>query len=352
MTYVAGFYCEGGIVLCTDTQETVGDQKRDIEKLYVSDEYPLAVGGAGIDEAMDAFAQEVIERVEHERPLTIPELKALVNAALSEVLEHDAPMSGWPQEYKKAQYIVAAWPNHDKPVIFRIRGRRVYQVKDHVIIGYETAPNYLLLKRMYDKNLPMVQAVMLAIYLVSQSKQLDAFVGGETRIAVVGDRAEIDYPEYIKNAEARIADFVKLIDKLFLLCVDPSIPPSGFPAVVEAFAKDLTQLRQNWLHQSATIWFNRALADPTGYSGEPYAKIFSGAVMSVTGDGNVSVSEELTESKEKRLEMMREAERQKEEWRSAHEKLKELTQGRKPLYEGRERVLLRPHRELNIRPDL
>jgi 20S proteasome alpha/beta subunit len=344
MTYIAAFHCEGGIVLCTDTQETIGDQKRDVEKLYTSDNYPLAIGGAGIDEATDAFAQEVIERVEREQPQTIPELTNLLKAALLEVIDQDSQTSNWSDEYKKAQYIVAAWPNHDKAVIFRIRGRRVYRVKDHVIIGYETAPNYLLLKRMYKKSLPMVQAVMLAVYLVSQSKELDAYVGGETRIAIVdGDRAQIDYPEYIKNAEARIADFVKLIDTLFLLSVDPTISPSGFPAIVEAFAKDLTALRQSWLDQSAHIWFHRHLSHPED-SVEPYEKVFPGAMMTFMANGNVNISEEPPETKNQRLEMMREADRQIEERRVADANLKQLIAGRTSLYEGRERVLLRPAR--------
>src|SRR5438445_13741 len=99
MTYVSGFHCSEGIVLCTDTQETVGDQKRDAEKLYVSDIYPIAIGAAGIDEAIDAFAQELIALTEQQRPVTTAALKVAIQAALKEVHEHDAAASDYPAQY-------------------------------------------------------------------------------------------------------------------------------------------------------------------------------------------------------------------------------------------------------------
>lgn len=61
MTYVAGFKCLGGVVLCGDTMETYGDHKRYVEKLGVNDNpaFPLAIGGAGHGDLIDAAVQEI-----------------------------------------------------------------------------------------------------------------------------------------------------------------------------------------------------------------------------------------------------------------------------------------------------
>jgi 20S proteasome alpha/beta subunit len=307
MTYISAFYCQDGIVMCADTQETLDDQKRDVEKLYVSSTYPLAVGGAGLGEAIDAFAQDLIARVEADRPLTIPELKVVIEASLKENHEKDAASSDWPTDYRKAQYLIAARPNHDKFILYRVKGKRLYVVKERVIIGLATAANDTLFKRMYRPNLPMQQAVMLGIYLVSQSKAIDAYVSGDTRVAVVnGNMAWLDYPDYLAASERHIAEFLKLIDALFLWCVDISIAPSKFPMVLSAFAADIAQLRDKYLHESAAISLHHAFHDPD-YHGEPYSKVFLGANINLQEDATIRVTEDSEEEVETRRKMFREA---------------------------------------------
>ena len=70
MTYIAAFECKGGIVMCADTQEThkpragYMEEKEYVEKLYIPEKlsYPVAVGGAGLDEPIEAFSLELFER--------------------------------------------------------------------------------------------------------------------------------------------------------------------------------------------------------------------------------------------------------------------------------------------------
>jgi len=80
MTYVAAFECKGGIVLCADTQEThkgAGndpDEKEYVEKLYVPENlsFPIAVGGAGLDEPIEAFSLELFERIDSKSLRRLP----------------------------------------------------------------------------------------------------------------------------------------------------------------------------------------------------------------------------------------------------------------------------------------
>src|SRR6267378_1746109 len=72
MSYIAGFHCRDGIVMCADTLETYGDYKNYVEKLAVIEDrsYPLAIGGAGIEDLIDPFTQEVLERTKATQPPT------------------------------------------------------------------------------------------------------------------------------------------------------------------------------------------------------------------------------------------------------------------------------------------
>ncbi|MGA7766798.1 MAG: hypothetical protein WCA27_11320 [Candidatus Sulfotelmatobacter sp.] len=355
MTYIAAFECVEGIVMCADTQETheagrgYADEKEYVEKLYVPENlsFPIAVGGAGLDEPIEALSLELFERVEKKPPVSVADLRAVIQAAINEVHKSDAKVSAWPQMYRTTRCIVAAKPLNEQFAIFTLTGQRVsYRKREPVIIGYDTPANKALLTRLYRPGLTMQQAVMLAIYLLSQSKTRDVGVGGDPRIAVVTVAgASIDDPEYVTNSEQRILEFINLMDELFLQCIDSSTPPSVFPEVIELFQKSVTALRSRYFNETATMVVRRMFSEPP-VKAEPYQKAFAGAMLTVMADLNVEVKEQTKEETEQFRQNREWAEQQKEEWRLAQARLEALIEGRKPLYAGRERVLLRPKRPI------
>jgi hypothetical protein len=357
MTYISAFECIDGIVMCADTQETheagTGhkDEKEYVEKLYAPENlpYPIAVGGAGLDEPIEAFSLELFERIEKQQPPNLVELRALIKAALEEVHSNDAKVSAWPGMYRTTKCIVAAKPPEDEFGIFVTTGKRVsYRKQEPVIIGYETPANKAALKRMYRAGLTMQQSVMLAIYLLAQSKARDVGVGGEPRIVVITNSgAFTDDSEYVSSSERWIGDFITLIDELFLYCIDASTPPSQFPNVIAAFGTRVTELRARYQNESASISVRNMFSSPT-FRAEPYPRSFPGAMITFMGDLSANVTERTPEQIAQFREMRERAEKQKEEWRVAEEKLKQLIGGRTPLYEGRERVLLRPNRPARV----
>jgi len=362
MTYISAFECRGGIVLCADTQESHEaspghkDEKEYVEKLYVPEtfSFPIAIGGAGLDEPIEIFSLELFERIEKQKPpATIAELRAMIQSSLDAVHESDAKVSAWPSMYRTTKCIVAAKPTNDDFAIFVTTGKRVsYRKRDPVIIGYDTPANRAVMKRMYRAGLPMQQAVMLAIYLLSQSKARDVGVGGDSRIVIVRDNGTwIDDAEYVAQFEKFIGQFLELIDPLFLDCVDVSIPPSSvFPEKLKEFGEKVTQLRHSALIYSAAHTLNRRFDDPN-YKGEPYPKIFPGSVTSMMGDGRIEVREEPKEERERRIAMMRDVEQKLTESRAAHGEVARLLRGRTPIYESIFKTTLQPDSSANVVTD-
>lgn len=280
--------------MCADTQETVGDYKNYVEKISIIEDqsYPLAIGGAGFGPLIDAAIQEIIDRSKESKPKTRSALRALLKASLVEVFQKDIPTLAVPKIHRSPEFLVAAKPTEDDFCIFFIRGRRVLEEPRAAIIGYATAYNADLLRRLHRKSLSMQQAVMLGVYLVSQSKKLDEGVGGETRIALVVDNgAWIDDPEYIANSEQRVQDFLKLTDELFLYCIDVSIPPKQIPDKLKEFTEKVSQLRDSYLKYSAARTLDRTFHE-TGYKGDPYTKLFAGARTIFKENFSVEVSDE------------------------------------------------------------
>lgn len=313
LTYIAAFRCLGGLVICADTLETVGEHKQYSEKLLVvpNQTYPLAIGGAGAADVIEPIMDEIVNRASEERPDTQADLIAMLKGAVNFVFDNEVPALALGKQLRKAEFLVAAKPRNEDYCIYRIAGKRVYRENlQNEIIGFRGGRNKALLKRFHHPSLPMQQAVMLATYLVSQSKAVDEGVGGETRVVVVRDNgAWIDDAEYIAVAEQRVKDFLALTDEMFLTCIDVSIAPPDYQAKVGDMMQRIAALREQYLRYSAAHSLNRAFHDPN-YRGEPYPKLFPGAVTTVMGDGSVVVKEDTPEEIARRREMMAWAENQ------------------------------------------
>jgi 20S proteasome alpha/beta subunit len=356
MTYISAFQCQGGVVLCADTQETVEDEKQYVEKLYTPENlsYPIAIGGAGVEEPIEAFAIEVFERVEKDKPQTASDLRELLKSAIEKVHSSDATVSAWPKGYRTTQCLVAAKPSKDEFCIFKVTGKRVsYRQKEPLIIGYATVSNKALMKRMYRNQLPMQQAVMLAIYLLSQSKLKDAHVGGEPRIVIVAENgAWIDDSDYIKRTEQYIADFLRLIDGLFLNSVDVTIAPSDYPKKLAEFSEAASRLRQEFVQYSAVRGLQRTFHDPT-YRGDPYNKLFLGALLTISVSPNgqqtlAEIREETPEEKEHRKQTFQLADEKLNRNREANLRFARLVEGRLPVYLGHEVLELSPAKSAEV----
>ncbi len=329
MTYISAFRCRGGIVMCADTQETIRDTKNYVEKIEIVEDlsYPLAVGGAGAEDIIKPITQEIIDRVTSLKPPTQGELRKIIRDSVREVFEKDVPILALNKQYRAPQVLIAAKPTTDDFCIFPVVGRRTYKDVSKAIIGYPTAYNYALLERLYRSDLPMQQAVVSAIYLASQSKQFDEGVGGDSRVVIVRENgAWIDDPEYITKSEVYIAEFLKLIDSLFLDCVDVSIAPSQFLKKLREFTDKATSQRQTFADYSSIRSFQRQF-DP-GFKGDPYSKLFLGAVQEFTVEGFKPVREETTEEIERRRKMIEDTQRAANTI-EASRKMAELTQGKR-----------------------
>src|ERR1017187_6546548 len=132
MTYIAAFHCKDGVVMCADSQETievalgkgkVEREKQYSEKIHIIDDhsYPLAIGGSGLPEPIEAMSQEIRERASREKPETIKALVKLLKEAVEHVYAEDMPVSAHPQAFRTAEYLIAAKPPGDAFTILKVR---------------------------------------------------------------------------------------------------------------------------------------------------------------------------------------------------------------------------------------
>jgi hypothetical protein len=257
MTYIAAFRCAEGFVCCADTQETVEDQKQYTEKLlaFGSGSYPIVLGGAGHGELVDALTQEISESLISGKPQGEHAVRQCIRQAIDRVYSGDVPYMVMKRSFRSPQLLIAlnASSVDSDFQLFYTQGRRVHHVPaGRAIIGYATAPNNALLKRFHDPQMAMGRAIILASYLVSQSKLIDGGVGGETSIAFVSQvTAVIEDASFIRMLEATVNDFVPIVDQLFLLFSDSGLSKNDFENAVTVFTELLRVQRESLLLRTA-----------------------------------------------------------------------------------------------------
>lgn len=220
MTIIAGFKCQGGIVLCSDTQETSGNAKRNVPKLQclqgpvvsqdrqgmVNADLALAICGAGDGPFIDKIASQAWDAVRH----------------VSDVWEASERVESMIKEtYREFGEIYQAGSCPQVELIYGITksgDSRLFQATGPVVnetayasngIGYYLA-DFLATRMRGDRWLTIRQTVILAAYILLQAKEHVEGCGGDSHIAVLRESESsgmVDFrliqhlTEYLKSAD-------------------------------------------------------------------------------------------------------------------------------------------------------
>jgi hypothetical protein len=264
VTLIAAFRCDAagrpGLVLCADTQETVGDVRVAVNKLSPQDwgHYQLAIAGSGNGDLIEAFAY-TLGRTIASWPIGAEE--GFVRETLRDLLIdfHQNEVRLYPadsESEKFCEFLVCVKPRgiEDRFFLWQLRGPTISPVGDYALIGISAAIYTHELGRLYRQSLSMGQAVLLAIHLLSLAKATSNYVGGETDIVVLRPTSLRPYShEDIQILESRIQAFNRQIAKLVLACPDHNIPEGSFRELLGVFDDELTALRNELLHPHAVV---------------------------------------------------------------------------------------------------
>jgi len=220
VTIIAGFKCQGGVVLCSDTQETSEGAKRNVTKLQcfqgpvisqdgqgmVNADLGLAICGAGYGPFIDKITSQAWDAVRHVSDIW--EASERVESMIKETY----------QEFGQI-YQTGACPQVD--LIYGITkggASSLFQAIGPVVkkttyasdgIGSYLA-NFLTTRMRGDGWLTIRQTIILAAYILFQAKEHVEGCGGDSHIAVLRESESsgmVDFrliqhlTEYLKSAD-------------------------------------------------------------------------------------------------------------------------------------------------------
>lgn len=191
VTICAGFRSQYGVVLCTDSQETIGAMKFDAPKLVTKpdvgsedDQVRMLFAGAGdgpfIDKLVegmwksaisgpDMHCEKILQRIE-DRNLEI----------------HDKYWRVYPKEDRPLAHILFAILTDDSnPRLFRAMGPIINEVESYAFVGYGLELGTFLAENFRPDTVDIEEDVSAALFILENAKKYVDSCGGDTQIAAL-----------------------------------------------------------------------------------------------------------------------------------------------------------------------
>jgi hypothetical protein len=217
VTIIAGFRSTQGVVLCSDTQETIAFSKRHVAKLKV---YPritsvsrvvkeadlgVAFCGAGYGPFIDVLTRKAWQAAKSSK--TLQEACDGIEESIKETYrEYQDIYQGNFPNHLQAELLYGVKMEWES-VLFSAVGPMVNPVEDYYSGGQGHYMADFLASRMYDGILDVHQCVILAAYILLQAKEHVDGCGGASHVAVLrnfGESGRID--------QARIEVITQLLE--------------------------------------------------------------------------------------------------------------------------------------------
>lgn len=203
MTIVAGFKGPEGIVLCADTQETVGISKRNVPKLRFEPSGPLAamrsaLSGESVEDRLaiafcgstdnGPFLDMLVDKAwqSAQSATSLREASTLIEREIKRVYREYRGI--YQTGFMPSVELIYGIKRNGHSALFHAYGPAITE-KDKFVtagIGYYLAD--FLAERMYDSRLGLRQLIVIAEYVLFQTKEHVEGCGGDSHIAVLRNK--------------------------------------------------------------------------------------------------------------------------------------------------------------------
>lgn len=285
MTLIAGIKCEGGVVLCADSEETAGVAKYSTEKLdvYEQEWCRMGIAGAGnYGDLIDTVVDNIKQGLDRDKPTTFDKVRESLRRTL--ILVHENEVRTFPSsrpEETIVELLIAVRPREEENAdLWATSAAALHPVRGgYDVRGIGEVVRYVA-KRLYRENLSLMQGVLLSVHLLSLSKHYLTNIGGDSQILVLTSAGWI-LKEPVKETELSetfLEYFDTVLSNLFLAYADTSLTEQQFDEKLSSFNELTKKLRKELCAQFTKHHLGWSMTDPM-YVGDAYRKLPEGAEL-------------------------------------------------------------------------
>ena len=190
VTICAGFKSTFGVVLCADSQETVGALKIDVPKLIIkpqvgrrTDKLRMAFAGAGHGPFIDKLVEKMWQAAERGPDMSMTEIVSRIEA---ENLEWHRKLWAVYGQVKRpdAEILIAIYAD-DSVSLHRLTGPIINEIESYGFVGIGEELGTFMAEQVRADFDSVEDDVMVAIYILHNAKKYVDSCGGDTQIAAV-----------------------------------------------------------------------------------------------------------------------------------------------------------------------
>jgi 20S proteasome alpha/beta subunit len=287
MTLVAGFKCQGGVVLCADTRETAEDIKLWVEKLswYEQPWCQAGFGGSGHSDMIDMLVERIQAKLDKGYD-NLRQVRNCIRLALHEGYEEEINPHPYPYAEKIVTLLIAVRPRGQQSVtLLKSTATVLHEVPAFELIGVGELVQYVA-RSLYSNDLSISQGKTLGVHLVSLAKKFVDGVDGDIHVLIVTSdgRIGIERVEYSQKQERFFEEFNVALTDLTLSCPDTSVSNKDVNRKLRTFASDVRGLRERYFRDVMNESLRHAL------SGKGQGDVFSRFPIGTTAEQGSSRS--------------------------------------------------------------
>jgi 20S proteasome alpha/beta subunit len=244
VTIAAGFRFDGGIVLCADSEESTGQSvKVSVPKIEIVDKKfsKLVFTGAGdadmLNRAFEDITNSVGARYTHEA------IRYSIESVVSDLYrEYVYPIPGDDKPYFE---LLVAYQTAKGCDFVKITRNVTVRPKNYEVIGLGFLHAAHLMNRWYHDGMSEAEAILLAAYVLQQTKLYVPSCGGPSRICILRPDGTVEWvsPVRIMADERYVERFDATMRVPFFACANPAVTDEQFEAILQSVQVRLLGLR-------------------------------------------------------------------------------------------------------------
>jgi hypothetical protein len=255
MTIAAGFYCTDGLVLCSDTQETItGYAKVNTQKMTQIETplYNTVFTGSGDSGLIDMTVQLMDQALALKKPSAAWQIEDVLRESLVDTFNrYIAPWSQFSAEERPAtpdlliglQFLSGA-------LLYRASGTTLRRVHESQCVGTGIVLGNSLIAQLFNPSMGIGQGWLVALYVLHQAKTWVDGCGGNTDILLLSSRDKLitRIPTTdVKDFENHFDQFNSYVRPIFVAAADRNVPHDKFEELMKQFRLNMHTLRGKFM---------------------------------------------------------------------------------------------------------
>jgi 20S proteasome alpha/beta subunit len=267
VTIAAGFRMPDAIVLCADTQETATSFKYSVAKIDVVEtkNCTMAIAGSGQVAFIDKVIERILNAVSNAGKMKLDIARAIEDSC---VATYDQFWKLYPPDNLIEVDLIIGLSTQDDIGLYVANGPLVNKVDRFKTIGCGGELSRYIIDRMLSSQMPLGEAIVLALYTLMQAKSYAVNCGGDSHLVVLsaGNRCSRLGRLHIDKTEKKLKELDDKSRNHLLFGLDSSLSDEDFVILEKRLGSkvDLERVRSGFSSRKDWELMTKALEEEIG----------------------------------------------------------------------------------------